>query len=50
VAGVVSESELYSGTGSLPARRVGGAFVWALLTLQGPRVKRSRGGESACDG
>jgi hypothetical protein len=46
----VLESESYSGTISLPARRVVGAFVWALLTLLGPRVKHSRGGESACDG
>jgi hypothetical protein len=50
MAGAVSESESYSGTGSLPARRVVGAFVWALLTLRGPRVKRSQGGESTCDG
>jgi hypothetical protein len=31
---VVSKSESYSRTGSLPAWRVVGAFVWALLTLR----------------
>jgi hypothetical protein len=46
----VLESESYSDTISLPARRVLGAFAWALLALRGPRVKRSRSGESACDG
>jgi hypothetical protein len=46
----VLESESYSGTISLPFRRIVGAFVWALLTLRGPRVKRSRSGEAACDG
>jgi hypothetical protein len=35
VAGAVSESELYSGTGSLPARREEGASVRALLRLRG---------------
>jgi hypothetical protein len=48
--GAVSESELYSGTGSLPARREEGASVRALLTLRGPRVECSRGGETTCDG
>jgi hypothetical protein len=33
--GAVSESELYSGTGSLPARRGEGASVRALLTMRG---------------
>jgi hypothetical protein len=47
---VVSESELYSGTGSLPARRVEGASVRALQRLRGPRVDLSRGGETTCDG
>jgi hypothetical protein len=37
VAEAVSESELYLGTGSLPAWRVEGASVRALLRLQGPR-------------
>jgi hypothetical protein len=46
----VLESESYSGTISLPARRAVGAYVWTLLTLQGPRVKHSRSGESARDG
>jgi hypothetical protein len=44
VAGAVSESELYSGTGSLPARRAEGASVRALPTLRGPHVRRSQGG------
>jgi hypothetical protein len=48
--GVVSESELYSGTGSLPARRAEGASVRALQRLRGPRVERSRGGGTTCDG
>jgi hypothetical protein len=46
----VSESESYSGTIPLPARRVVGAFEWALLALRGPRVKGSRSGEAARDG
>jgi hypothetical protein len=46
----MSESELYSGTGSLPARREEGAFVRALLRLRGPRVERSWGGDTTCDG
>jgi hypothetical protein len=46
----VSESESYLGIISLPARRVVGAFEWALLTLRGPRAKRSRSGEAARDG
>jgi hypothetical protein len=50
VVGVVSESELYSGTGSLPARREEGASVRALLMMRGPRVECSRGGETTCDG
>jgi hypothetical protein len=50
VAGVVLESELYSGTGSLPARREEGASVRALLRMREPRVERSRGGETTCDG
>jgi hypothetical protein len=50
MAGAVSESELYSGMGSLQARREGGASVRALLRLRWPRVKRSRGGETTCDG
>jgi hypothetical protein len=44
------ESESYSGTISLLARRAVGAFAWALLTLRGPRVKRSWSGEAARDG
>jgi hypothetical protein len=36
VTGAVSESELYSGTGSLPARREEGASVRALLKMRGP--------------
>jgi hypothetical protein len=44
VAGAVSESELYSGTGSLSARRAEGASVRALQRLRGPRVERSRVG------
>jgi hypothetical protein len=47
--GVVSESELYSGTGSLPARREEGAPVWARLRMRGARVERSRSGGTACD-
>jgi hypothetical protein len=43
-------SESYSGTISLPPRRVVGAFEWALLTLRGPRAKRSRSGEVPRDG
>jgi hypothetical protein len=50
VAGAVSESELYSGTGSLPARRKEGAPVRARLRMRGPRVERSRGEGTACDG
>jgi hypothetical protein len=46
----MSESELYSDTISLPARREVGAFAWALLTLRGPRVKCSQSGEAARDG
>jgi hypothetical protein len=46
----VLESESYSGTISLPARCVVGAFEWDLLTLWGPCVKRSRSGEAAHDG
>jgi hypothetical protein len=42
--GAVSESELYSGTGSLPARHEEGAPVRALRGLRGPRVERSRDG------
>jgi hypothetical protein len=34
VVGVVSESELYSGTGSLPARRDEGASVRARLRMR----------------
>jgi hypothetical protein len=49
-SGAVSESELYSGTGSLPARREEGAFVRALLRMRGPRVERSRGDGTTCDG
>jgi uncharacterized membrane protein affecting hemolysin expression len=48
--GAVLESELYSGTGSLLARREEGAPVRSLLRLRGPRVERSRGGETTCDG
>jgi hypothetical protein len=48
--GAVSESELYSGTGSLPARREEGAPVRALQELRGPHVDRSRGGGITCDG
>jgi hypothetical protein len=48
--GAVSESELYSGTGSLPARREEGTSVRALLRMRGPRVERSRGGGTTCDG
>jgi hypothetical protein len=48
--GAVSESELYSGTGSLPARREEGAPVRILQGLRGLRVERSRGGETTCDG
>jgi allophanate hydrolase subunit 2 len=48
--GAVSKSEFYSGTGSLQAWRVEGASVRALLRLRGPRVERSRGGETTCDG
>jgi hypothetical protein len=44
------ESESYSGTISLPARRVMGAFEWALLALRGPRAKCSRSGGAARDG
>jgi hypothetical protein len=50
VAWAVSESELYSGTVFLPARREEGASVRALLRMQGPRVERSRGGGTTCDG
>jgi hypothetical protein len=50
VAGAVSKSELYSGTGSLPARREEGAPVRALQRLRGPRVERSRDGGTICDG
>jgi predicted transcriptional regulator YdeE len=46
----VSESESYSGTISLPTRRVVGAFEWALLTLRGPCAKRSQSWEAAHDG
>jgi hypothetical protein len=46
----MSESKSYSGMISLPARRAVGAFAWALLMLQGPRVKHSRSGEAARDG
>jgi hypothetical protein len=49
-SGAVSESELYSGTGSLPARREKGASVRAPLTMRGTRVECSRGGENTCDG
>jgi hypothetical protein len=35
-SGTVSESESYSGTISLPARRVVGAFEWALLSYGPP--------------
>jgi hypothetical protein len=48
--GTVSESELYSGTGSLPARCAEGASVRALQRLRGPRVERSRVRETTCDG
>jgi hypothetical protein len=48
--GAVSESELYSSTGSLKARREEGASVRALLRLRGPRLERSRGGDTTCDG
>jgi hypothetical protein len=47
---VASESELYSGTGSLPARREVGAPVRARLRMWGPRAERSRGEGIACDG
>jgi hypothetical protein len=50
VAGAVSESELYSGTGSLSAQREEGASVRALLRMRGPRVERSLGGGTTCDG
>jgi hypothetical protein len=33
----------------LASQCVVGAFAWALSTLRGPRAKRSRSGESACD-
>jgi hypothetical protein len=46
----VSESELYSGMGSLPARHEEGASVRALLRLRGPHVECSRGGDTTCDG
>jgi hypothetical protein len=49
VDGAVSESELYSGTGSLSARCEEGASVRALLTGRGPRVECSRGGGTTCD-
>jgi hypothetical protein len=39
--GAVSESELYSGTGSLPARSEEGAPVRARLRMRGPRAERS---------
>jgi hypothetical protein len=48
--GAVSESELYSGTGSLPARREEGAPVRARLRMRGPHAERSRGEGTACDG
>jgi hypothetical protein len=48
--GAVSESELYSGTGSLPARREEGASVRARLKMRGPHTERSRGEGTACDG
>jgi hypothetical protein len=48
--GAVSESELYSGTGSLPAQREDGAPMRALQGLRGPRAERSQGGGTTCDG
>jgi hypothetical protein len=48
--GAVSESELYSGTGSLPARREEGASVQSRLGMRGPRAGRSRGERTARDG
>jgi hypothetical protein len=50
MAGAVSESELYSGTGFLPARRKEGAPMRALQGLRGPRVERLWDGETTCDG
>jgi hypothetical protein len=50
VAGGGVGAELYSGTGSLPARREEGAPVRARLGMRGPRVERSWSGGTACDG
>jgi hypothetical protein len=49
MAGAVSEFELYSGTGSLLARREEGASVRARLRTRGPRAERSRDGGATCD-
>jgi hypothetical protein len=50
MAGAVSESDLYSGTGSLSARREEGAPVRAWLRMRGPLAERSRGEGTTCDG